>query len=91
MDSNTRAKVRRQRDAAVRQSLGLQSVSHVRRVAGSKARRWTDPEIEAAVLSVGGGRKISRHAYKLARRNLDPNLYPSHNTVFARRPDLFST
>lgn len=34
---------------------------------------------------------MSRHAYKLARRNLDPNDSPSHNTVFARRPDLFAT
>ena len=91
MDSTTRTQVRRQRDAAVRRGLGLANVSHVRRTAGSKARRWTDPEIEAAVLSAGGGRKITRHAYKLLRRDLDPNLYPSHNTVFARRPDLFAT
>ena len=91
MDADTRVRVRRQRDAAVRSSLGLANVSHVRRTAGSKARRWTDPEIEAAVLSASGGRKITRHAYKLIRRNLDPMLYPSHNTVYARRPDLFSS
>lgn len=91
MDSDTRMAVRRRRDAAVRQSLGLANVSHVRRSQGSKARRWTDAEIEAAVLTVSGGGPISRHAYKVKRRSLDPNEYPSHNTVFARRPDLFTT
>jgi hypothetical protein len=81
----------RQRDAAARRRLGIAAVSHTRRVEGSKSRRWSDPEIRRAVLSISGGQPISRMAYKLARRDLDPNLYPSHNTVYARCPDLFKT
>ena len=43
------------------------------------------------MLEATGGRKITRHAYKVLRAGLDPNSCPSHNTVFARRPDLFAT
>jgi len=91
VDSNTRVKVRRERDAAVRRSLGLNSTSHVRRVPASKSRRWTEADIRRAVRSLMGGGSFSRYAYKAKRRDEDPNLYPSHNTVLARCPDLFNS
>ena len=66
------------------------AVSHTRRKRGTTARRWTDDEIRAAVNRATGGRKISFPAYRLLRRELDPDLFPSHNTVASRCPDLFS-
>lgn len=69
----------------------MSAVSHTARKSGSRSRRWTDEEIRRAVLSVSGGKPISRMAYKLARRDLDPDRYPTHNTVYARCPDLFQT
>ncbi len=91
MDKETRIYVSQQRDAAVRRSLGLNASTHVSREHGSRARRWTDTEIEAAVKRISGGQPMTRHAYKLARRNVSANDAPSHNTVAARRPDLFAT
>jgi len=86
---NELSRKRKAVDVAARRLLGFDNVSHVRRTEGSKSRRWTDPEIRAAVMRATDGKPITRHAYRLLRRGLNPQEFPSHNTAFERCPDLF--
>ena len=91
MDPDTREHVRTLVDQAKRRKLGLKarttSRSHSR---GTTARRWTEADIRKAVSRVSGGVPITPSAYIEARKKLDPNRYPSYDTVKNRCPDLIA-
>jgi hypothetical protein len=89
MDGAVRSNLRFARDAEVRRRMGLPAAVHKAPTKqGDRTRRWDDNEIRRAVLSLTGGRKVSRVEYKRIRALRGPE-FPHQDTVATRCPDLF--